>query len=303
MQLTPAQRRFYIDPVQDPTLQTDTILVTEERTRGRAIHIDKVVKVRKDRVNLDYRTWWVTESGDYVMGAPVNHHRWPYGSRIIGVGGDDWFWLATPGRMIGTKHLCSNPRRSDGKQLPVTPGNPAGSNFNLELPTVVRAAPWAEELFPAPGDSDGVVLAKLALAERRWTYRNAKAEIIRQGMGRGWTDDLATLKDEHKLPEATFGAYFSGQVMLESASLPTLSTRDQTRLDELKERVPVPTNATPRMMVGMKVTVPLALDVTDHEGIRKLPSHELNDAVRSAVGDYSAVPYDYSLSPVLRSIA
>lgn len=305
MQLTPAQRRFYIDPVQDPTIVTSKILVTEERNKHRALHIDKIVEVRKERFTADYRTWWVTTDGDYVMGAPVNHHRWGYGTRLIAPGGDGWFWLGTPSRAIpGGGHLASEPRRSDGKRLPITPGNTTGMNLQLEFPEVVRAAPWAEALFPAPTDSDDMVRAKLALAEQRWTHRNAKAEIIRQGMGRGWTEDLKELRDGNKLPEATIGAYFQGLVMIETSNATAdLNNGDQARLTELRERAAA-ANAQTRVMVGVKVNTPLsALSVTDADDLRRTSSYDITDAVRQAVGDYTAVPTDYSLTPVLRNIA
>lgn len=299
MQLTPAQRRFYIDPVQDPTVTTDRVLVTEERV-NRGTLLDTIVTVKKDRYFTDNRHWWITEDGYHVHGAPTLPANVSPGRLLIAPGGDGWFWLGSPGRHSGDRYILANVRRSDGKQLP---GRGATGNTSMEFPDVALAAPWAEELFPAPGDSDAVILAKLALAEQRWNHRRAKAEIIRQGMGRGWDDDLSSLRDDGKLPAATFGLYYRGAALIEASQAPVLSAYERNRLDELQGR-DEQARTQVRTLVGVNVNVPLRLNsITTHDNIRNLPTMQLRDALRNAVGDYSAVPGDYTLTPVLRSIA
>lgn len=302
MQLTPAQRRFYIDPVQDPTIITDTLLVTEERS-SRGVHMDTIVTVRKDRYASDSRQWWITEGGDYVAGAPVNPSGLLSYQRVIGIGGDGWFWHGTPSRRVTGGYLCSGLRRSDGRQLP---GIGNTGPMSMEIPEVVKAAPWASTLFPVPGDSDAVIRAKLDLAEQRWNHRRAKAEIIRQGMTRGWSDDLKELRESGKLPTATFGAFYKGTVMIEAMNPPaadSISVRDNARLQELRDRVKVPGSDGPKMMLGLEVNMPLTVQFDEYENTQKISADQLKDHIRQAVGDYTAVPGEHYLTPVLRSVA
>jgi hypothetical protein len=301
MQLTPAQRRFYIDPVQDPTITTTHVLVLEERV-ARGVHLDKIVAVKPERYNGDYRHWWITEEGDYVYGAPINPQNISPRRTLIAPGGDGWFWLGSPGRRTGDSYLLSEVKRSDGRQLPGR-GNTGG--VVLEVPAAVLGAPWAEELFPLPGDSDVVVQAKLNLAEQRWMHRRAKAEIMRQGIGRGWDDDLVTLREDGRLPEPEFGVYYRGQVMIDPmGSAATLSDRDSERLQDLRNRVPVLGAGTEvQTLIGVRVNVPLRVSVSTFNNVRDLSVSTIKEHLRSAVGDYSAVPGDFSLTPVLRSIA
>lgn len=303
MQLTPAQRRFYIDPVQDPSIITEKILVTEERTT-RGIHIDKVVAVEKKRVHLDYRPWWVTAEGDYVAGAPVNPPNLSrYDNGIIAPGGDGWFWYGQPTRRRDSGYACTDLRRSDGRQLP---GSGNTGSYTLELTDVVRAASWASELFPAPGDTSSVIAAKLSLAEQRWTQRRAKLEIIRQGIARGWHDDLAELRENGQLPAATFGVTFKGRALIDSLGTVNpdlMTTRDSQRLDEIRERVRITDDNRPSMMIGLNVDVPLHLSFDTYEGARDVTADQLRESLRAATGDYTAVPGEYALTPVLRSLA
>lgn len=306
MQLTPAQRRFYIDPVQDSTLTTDTILVTEERSpRSFGSHLDKVVTVKANRYPANGRQWWITDTGDYVSGAPVNPANLSY-VQIIGVGGDDWFWYGTASRRGENGYVCTGLRRSDAHRLPGNHG--AVTEMQVQVPTVVKAAPWAGELFPAYGDSDDVVRAKLALAEQRWNHRRAKAEIIRQGIDRGWHDDLAELRESGKLPAATFKARYKGKVMIEAANPPaadTLSVRDNERLISVRTNARITTDPAPRVatMYGVDVDIPLGAEFHEYDEVRKMPMLTLIEQVRHAIGDYTAMPGLHTITPVLRSIA
>ena len=299
MQFTDAQRRFFIDPVQDPTIECTRLLVTEERTT-RGTHLDKIVNVRPKRTTVGARVWWVTEGGDHVAGAPVNPTNLMSHQRIIAPGGEGWFWLGNVGRRTGDVHVTGEARRSDGKTLPGLHGNRV---FTFETRDAVRAASWAAELVPLSGDSDEVALAKLQLAEQRWNQRRAKAEIIRQGLQRGWEDDLQDLRDSGKLPSATFGAYYKGGALV-VASTPALSVRDAGRIEAYREAMPgVTPGGDVLSYIGLEVDTPLGIHVESFDDIRKLPTSSLRDALRSAVNDYSAIPGEYQLTPVLRSVA
>lgn len=303
MQFTDAQRRFFIDPVQDPTITVSPrILVTEERT-ARGVHLDKVVAVTKERFFYEHKHWWITESGDHVYGAPVNPPNVSSMRKLIAPGGDGWFWLGQPGRRTGPdEYILASVKRSDGRQLPGS-GNVTAAALGVK--DAVLAAPWADELFPDPDDSDAVVRAKLALAEQRWMHRRAKAEIMRQGIGRGWDDDLATLREDGKLPTPQFGVYYRGQVMIDPiGSTSTLSTRDEARLQEIRDRVPVIGAADEvQSLIGVRINVPLQVSVDTFENVRKIPLESIKENLRQAIGDYSAVPGDHSITPVLRSVS
>jgi hypothetical protein len=302
MQLTPAQRRFYIDPVQDATIITDQILVTEERS-SRQFHIDKVVAVRPKRFLDQGRHWWITEGGDYVYGAPVNPADLSY-RPVIAPGGDGWFYLGNASRRLTDGYVVTGMLRSDGRRLPGEHG--IVSTMEATLPVVVKAASWAGELFPQHGDSDEVVRAKLALAEQRWNHRRAKAEIIRQGIHRGWHDDLVELRDSGKLPSATFGATYKGKVMIEAANPPaadSLSLRDNNRLQELRDAAKVTNTDRPAVMLGIDVDVPLQSTFEEFDEVRKMPLSTVIHDLRNAVNDYTAMPGLHAITPVLRSIA
>lgn len=302
MQLTPAQRRFYIDPVQDPTIVTDQILVTEERS-SRQFHIDKIVTVRATRYLDQGRHWWITEGGDYVYGAPVNDNMLSY-RPVIAPGGDGWFYLGNASRRMTDGYVVTGLLRSDGRRLPGQHG--VVSTMEATLPAVVRAAAWAGDLFPQYGDTDEVVRAKLALAEQRWTHRRAKAEIIRQGIHRSWHDDLVELRDNGQLPSATFGANYKGKVMIEAANPPaadSISVRDNNRLQELRDSAKVTNTDRPAVMFGIDVDVPLTATFDEFDAVRQMPMSTLISNVRDAVGDYTAMPGLHTLTPVLRSIA
>jgi hypothetical protein len=301
MQLTPAQRRLFIDPVQDPTVQTTHVLVTEERVE-RNVNIDTVVAVRKDRHYTDYKHWWITEAGDYVLGAPVNPPNLnSYTHHLIAPGGDGWFWLGQPGRRVDNGYILNQVKRSDGRQLP---GRGATGDASLTVAQAVLAAPWAAELFPQSGDSDAVVRAKLNLAEQRWMHRRAKAEITRQGIGRGWDDDLQTLRDDGKLPAPSFAAFYRGQAMIDTFSTTVApSDRDAERLQAIRDRVTTYGGTEVQSMIGVSVSVPLSVNVSSFEEVRNLPLTSVREALRSAISDYSAVPGEFSITPALRSIA
>lgn len=303
MQFTDAQRRFYIDPVQDPTITVSPrILVLEERT-SRGIHLDKVVEVRKERYLHENKHWWITTDGDHVYGAPVNPPNVISYRKLIASGGDGWFWLGQPGRRTGPdEYILAEARRSDARQFP---GHGNTSTVVISVKDAVLAAPWAAELFPDPADSDTVIRAKLNLAEQRWMHRRAKAEIMRQGMGRGWDDDLVTLRESGKLPAPQFGVYYRGQVMIDPiGSTPNLSTRDTARLQEIRDRVPViGADNEVQTLIGVRVNVPLQVSVDSFENVRRLPVESIKEALRQSIGDYSAVPGDHSITPVLRSVS
>ena len=300
MQFTPAQRRFFIDPVQDPTVSSTHILVLEERV-VRDIHLDKIVAVKKERHYTENKHWWITEDGYHVYGAPINPPNLHSHQYLVAPGGDDWFWIGNHSRRNPENYTLSNVRRSDGRQIP---GRGAVGTAQLQVDAAVLAAPWVVDLFPNPDDSDAVIRAKLALAEQRWMHRRAKAEIMRQGMGRGWDDDLATLRENGKLPAPSFGVYYRGQAMIDPVgSTPNLSARDTARLQEIRDRVPVLDGSEVISLIGLRVNVPLRVNLNSFENVRTLPTETIREHLRSALSDYSAVPGDHSLTPVLRSVA
>lgn len=301
MTLTLAQRKFFIDPIQDPLAEAKSILVLEERY-GRGVYANKITDVRSITTH-DNRVWWITDVGDYVAGAPISPMSLSYGAAVMGILSDDLFVVGTAN---GTRNddrglNISSAIRSDQLQLPG--GLP--NNITVTAKTWVVAAPWAIELMPKPTDNAAVTSAKVALAEQRWDQRRAKAIILQQALYREWWDDMEGLAESHDMLEPRLGALFNGGVLVKVA--PTTPTDGLT--DEQKAALKATTDRA--LSAGSfsstysqtQMTLPVRVTVTKPEELSEVAQSTVLSNVRNCIGDYYAVVGDYNLSPVLRSAA
>jgi len=306
MPLTTLHRRFLIDPIQDPLLQTESILVTEERI-GRGIYLDKIVKVT-GRAEFNNRLWWVTDSGDHVIGAPVNPRSLNYSQPVIGIYGEDLFVTGRYNDRIGNSSvLLSGVLRSDQLTIPGLRPDSAGNTESLSLQAGqwVSGAPWALSLMPTPTDSEAVTLAKMELAEQRWNYRHAKGVLRSEVLYRGWDDNLEELDDSHDMLTPTFGAVFKGDVMIRVAkpvAEALTDDADNERVTALRTRS-FRAGAPHSMMVGIHMELPLDVRFQKREELDDIKSDNVQLLVRRALNDHGSNIGAYSLTPVLRSAA
>lgn len=304
MNLTPLQRRYFIDPIQDPLIKTDSVLVTEERRYQRGAYVDKITKVT-GRSEYGNRIWWVTEEGDHVMGAPVNPPHVGYDAQLIGLLSDDLFIIGRYDSGANTGAIRIN-RALRSDQLAIPGCNTPGSGYEapgMVATSWVKAAPWAMELMPIPSDTPAVTSAKLELAEQRWNHRRAKAIFRTEAIFRDWEDKLEDLNDSHDLLTPVFGALFKGEVIvpLSMQSTLTFDPLDEQRITQVKDQALRSDSGTGRPMVTISAEVPILDRIENREGMEALSFRSIRDNVRAHLNHHSAVVGDHNLTPVLRS--
>jgi hypothetical protein len=300
MTLTLAQRKFFIDPIQDPLAEAKSILVLEERY-GRGVYANKITDVRSI-TTYNNRVWWVSDVGDYVAGAPLNPVNLAYGTEIMGILSDDLFVIGTyNGVRSDSRGLNINRSiRSDQMVLPSV-----STDVTVTAKTWVLAAPWARELMPLPTDNAAVTNAKLALAEQRWDQRRAKAVILQEALYRDWWDDMEGLAENHDMLEPRLGGLFSGGVLIKVAAATPTDGLTDTQREELKAKTDraLSAGAFSSTYSQTQMTLPVRVTVTKPDELGDVDRGSVVNQVRNAIGDYYAVVGDYTLSPVLRSAA
>lgn len=289
--------KFYLDPVQDMTVSATRLYVTEEMAvrYGREL-VGTIVNIKPATDRSGNRHWWVTEDGYYVQGAPIAtdaQHYVPY----VGLVEDGVFVV---GEMYGLQEglaVLQTCRRSDGAARP-------GRHGQYRVKSWMRAAPWAFDLMPEPGDSTDTVAAKVALAKAKHTRRTAMRVILTESMERDWNKDLDELREDHDIPKASFGAYVEGFALITIDNARQVQTADLSQ--HQRDRIAKLTGTTPtavdqRLSVPIKFMAPLNL--SDDSGFTAVTAGSVTAAARRKFEDRDLNLGAYSLSPVLRTLS
>ena len=294
----------FTDPLSDTLTKASKIFCNMERVQ-RGTSLGKIVDV-ESFVLYSGRGWRVTPDGMHLAGPVADDannslwHHWYLG--LI----DSMPGLVVIGQYAGmnTGNAADliNVRYSDQRAMP---GSHYGKAMTVAVDHWFKAASWAHQLFPEATDPDSVVTAKLELAEQRWMQRRAKTTVMLEGANRNY-DQLEELIEDGDLPMPTFGAWFSGDVMLPDGRAPERDQRTvamQDRLDRIAAHTGKPANPRGRYVsVNMELPLP-HISVTGHDAINKVAQHTVSAAIRDAVNDYDTYAGAYSIRPVLRSAA
>lgn len=299
--LTIEDRKWFIDPIQSPDLDSDRLLVFEERWERAVSNKGKIVKV-KGYEQDGFRVWWLTEEGNYVYGAPVAPKDYPSYRNVVGWDtlngvwfvGDSYSWSPEQNSMI-----VRNAIRSDAMRPDCPGGN---NNTNVHSKDFVKAAPWARSLMPEARDSNAVIRAKVDLAEQKWKRRWAEAEILREASERGWDSDIKELNEDGKMPNPVFGAVVVGSGLIPMETAPVLTERDQERIAGFAAKgIATAVTATRRAMVPFPVKFAIDLQITGNETPPDFDT--LRNTLRSRLSDHSVSLGDYSVNRYLTSVS
>lgn len=292
--------KFYIDPVQDMTLKAERVYVTEMAfPRPNNPFVGKVVEVKPytERSSGDY--WWVTvDGGNFVHGAPISHNSQHYTAHV-GLLDDGKFVVGELFGNNGGYGYLNNCRTSDGR---VRPGN----HSSYRVKAWMKAAPWALELMPEPGDTTDVVAAKVELAKEKYKRREAMRVIVTESMERSWNKDLEELREDHEIPKPTFGAYVDGYVMVtlgeqREVRVADLSDDEQAKIAQLTGSASAVGRLDQRALVPVKFMATLAED--EHSSFTSVSGGAITAQARAKFNDYSLNMGQYNLLPVLRTLS
>jgi hypothetical protein len=292
--ISKADRVYYIDPIQPPevtkTLVDGTPLelqIVPTRYRRENFNLDKlgtVIDVQHQRLDAQ-ELWWVDATGDYVYGAQLVDRIRGRGT-LMAIVNDDLFYV---GRNGGEHHLgastrgsiLADARRSDGKRFTT------GTMTSYVSRRVLKAAPWAHELMPVPGDNETVVAAKVARAKQLFTQRQKKGEIYKEGMKRDWLHHLETLRPTHDMPRPTFRVGVEGLYLAsgrDPVEISTLTQSQQERLSPISDRTAVRPNGGPRdgyatTFAGAHFAVVTGLEASDQSALMSTSTYDIRYAV------------------------
>jgi len=305
--LTAADMKWFIDPLADVMRDGDSIYVTTERIQ-RGIHIGKIVET--DGLTKHGSRMWRKTKGiaDHVYGPVANSESAvDYNGPCIGwqehEGQAGWM----VGRFVGQRRnrgLLVDAKRADQKAWPVDPRTGDVLSAIEHVDVWFQAAPWALELMPDAIDCEDEVQAKLALAKQRWEHRHAKVVITEESMQRGY-HQLDELIESGHLPTPSFGALYSGDILLPAGRPPARSERTvalQERIDNLSTALGSEVDASGTYMSVRVSNVPLSISAEGRTGINSVASHTIRDAVQTKLNQYEAQASNYVLTPILRSL-
>jgi hypothetical protein len=285
----------FVDPVQDITVETAQVLV-QRSYRGEDVPIGVIVDVKPKRYYDGFTVWYITDSGDYVQGAPVS----PYlsqGTPVIGILDDGLSVWGTMGEKPygeATPFIrINNVMRSDRQ----TVGGLEFSTRSCHVRQWVKAAPWAERLMPTFVDGVGSASAKLALAAQFRLKRKALAEVINQMVMRDLDEDLEELTENYSLPIPTFGAMVTA-----SAFLPTAARLDNEALEPARA-IAADGTASTIAYARMSVTFMYPGDATNREEVRAFSVNSMSRHAAKVMKSEGVCISDSTVSPAMRGLS
>lgn len=295
--LTLEDMKYYIDPIAAPYDDTKKVYVQQVRHERTHSMVGKIINVKGVGEIDGHRIWYTTENGYYVYGSAAGNMNVNRYEQAVARVGDLWAFGELQGttrksKATATKRNLGAVRFSNGRRMP-------GGAY-LPVTDWIHAAGWAYECMPADGDSEQVMAAKLELAKQKWTTRNAKLEVMRQGLSRGWTKDLRALQESGVLFKGRYGARISGTAMM--AVMPTEVTLDEGHkalLEQMRDSPIVTNKGGQTTYVGVPVRFYAALNADSFEEAAAPSNDVLNSYLRTKSGFQHAVMGPASTSPVL----
>lgn len=219
MTITPADRIYFVDPIQTPTAklpENAKLLVTQlQRDRSYGANVGDIITVTRVTEGDYARFWYVGEDGNFYDGALFGGTRRRRG-RIIDFIGDDAIMGINSGEITTNSYYLSDGRRWSKRRD--FAGGHAITDYRAS--NTLIGAPWAETLWPMPNDSDELTEAKVALAKQKWTNRQHHAGILKEALSRDW---LTTLDQEDfyaktGMPKGDFGLFIKGTALLTTST-------------------------------------------------------------------------------------
>jgi hypothetical protein len=292
--ITTNDMKFYLDPVQDMTLKSERLYITEEAYPRTVSRVGTVVDIKSTTASSGYRRWWIDAEGNYVDGAPISSSA-PLYIRHVGLAEDGVFVVGELYNVRDGVAVLQHCRRSDGAVRP-------GVLATYKTKTWMKAAPWAMDLLPERGDTVNVIAAKLALAKAKYKRRTAMRTILSEAMKRNWNDDLAPLREEHEIPAGTYGAYVEGTALLSIGEDRTVRVDDLTPDDrERVRKLTTETRLSRRVAVPVEFMAPFT--IAENSAFTSVSSNAVSSHARRIFDDYDLNMGSYSLSPVLRTLS
>lgn len=310
-------RMYFIDPLQPSSvaktkldgseLPLQVLALRFRRDAFKADRIGSIVNVTHQRVDNN-ELWWVDADGDYVYGAQLaDRHRGR--GNLMAIINDDLFIV---GRNGGEHHLgssshgsiISEARRSDGRR-------PMGVTGNMmyTAPLVLKAAPWAHDLMPVPGDNADVVTAKVARAKQMFIQRHKKGEIYKEGMRRDWLHHLETLREDHDMPTPVFNVGVEGTFLTTSSddvAVDSLTPAQRDRIEPLDRNSIVRPDGRLRdgfvhSFVGKPFALVTTLTASDMAGMMSVSTSDIKYAVFDRLRTHSGYVLETNRFPILTS--
>lgn len=226
-------RAYFMDPLPRHTtkIKEDAQIVFFGSRRETGHQFGDVISIKGS--TWDYnRFWFIDEDGMHVRGALLDAEQTSNSVPTIGLLGDDALFglnygIVSPGTIAMGRARRWSRRLDRVLRQTVT-------DYRVSLG--VRAAPWADSLWPQTNDTDEMVAAKTALAKAKWESRQKHIEVLQEGTVRQW---LSTLEDkdffsEFGMPKPVLGAYVTGMVSVPTTmEVPAenLTTSGQAILD------------------------------------------------------------------------
>lgn len=202
--ISATDRKWFIDPIPNMAVDAKQVFVLRERY-GRSNHSPGRVVDVKGKTVIDSECWWVTTTGDYVFGLPVN--RVQYSGIAVGIFNDDLF-------VVGSSYGLGTDAAQKLRDL--LPSAPLPEVLaEVSPPVTVQAAPWARDLMPLLTDSEEVKGAKIALAQKKWEMRNAQFKITVEGIEREWENYLDELRESYPaMPKPYYDSLVTGNALM-----------------------------------------------------------------------------------------
>lgn len=291
--LTLEDMKYYIDPIATPYEDTKKVFVHQVRYERHHTLVGQIVNVKGAGDIENHRMWFATDGGNFVYGPAAGCQSVGRYKMVLARMGDVFICGETLAVRRTQKHvrLLNSTRMSNGKTL---------GGISVPVTDWIEAADWAWECMPADGDSEDVITAKLALAKQKWETRNAKIEIMRQGLNRGWTQDLKALQEEGTLFKGLYGARITGTAMTAvPISNVTLDGAYQTVVDEMTKADVVTRPQQTSAYVGVPVAFYAQLEARTYEEATAPNQSVLNSYLHSKPGMSRATMGPAAASPIL----
>lgn len=262
MTITPADRIYFVDPIQMPTAKLPAnarLLITKlriERPNGhRPGDIIPVTRVAEG----DYgRFWYTGEDGNFYDGALFGGTR-RRRAYLIDFLGDDAIMGLNSGQIEGEAHYLSSGRRWS-KRLDY-----AGPHqiTDYRASNTLDAAPWANTLWPIATDSDELTEAKVAVAKQKWTNRQHHAGILREALSRDWltTLDEQDFYNKVGMPKGQFGLYVKGNALVATSNHIDRDALNRATLEQLGGLAPVLRGEPERFQTSIQVPIQFVFPV------------------------------------------
>lgn len=229
-------RAYFMDPLPRYTTKVpeNAQIVFFGSRRDAGHQLGDIIPVRG--ATWDYnRFWYIDENGMHVRGALLEAATTSRALPTIALLGDDALYGVNYGIVSPGIMALGNARRWSRRVDRVLRQNVTEYRASLG----VKAAPWAEGLWPQTNDTDEMVDAKIALAKAKWEARQKHVEVLQEGTVRQW---LSTLDDrdffsEFGMPKPVLGAYVTGTVSVPTTmEVPAdnLTTSGQAILDGVR---------------------------------------------------------------------